>query len=75
MAKKWDPHKGRWTMRKIVREKVEEAGLNGLPIGVLATALRKDGYYVPNIQHLINMLPNLKLTLDPNGKTVRMKEK
>ena len=74
MAKKWDPHKGRWTMRRIAREKLEEAGPNGLSIGGLASALRKDGYYIPSIQHLIKMLSTLKLRLDPDGETVYLIE-
>lgn len=73
MAKKWDPHKGRWTMRRLVKEKVEEAGPNGLPIEDLATALRNDGYYIPSTRQLIKMLPRLKLTLDPDGETVHLK--
>ncbi len=73
MAKKWDPLKGRWTLRKIAKEKVKEAGPNGIPIGVLAATLRLDGYYIPNTRYLINLLPSLKLTMDPDGETVRMK--
>ena len=66
MAHKWDPKKGRWTIRKLVREKLEEAGPNGLHIGLLAATLRKDGYYIPTTQYLINILTSLKLTLDPD---------
>ena len=75
MAKKWDPHKGRWTMRRIAREKVKDAGArgqNGLSLGGLASALRRDGYYIPSIRYLINMLPTLKLILDPDGETVHL---
>ena len=72
MSKKWDPHKGRWTMRRIAREKLEEAGPEGLPLGGLASALRKDGYYIPSNQSLIHMLPTLKLRLDPDGETVHL---
>jgi len=62
-------------MRRLVKEMLDEASPNGLHIEVLATALRQSGYYIPNTKHLINMLPSLKLTMDPDGKTVRMKEK
>ena len=75
MAKKWDPHKGRWTMRRIAREKVEEAGPSGLSIVGLASALRRDGYYLPSIRYLINMLSTLKLRIDPDGETVHLIKK
>ena len=73
MSKKWDPHKGRWKMRRLAREKLEEAGQNGLSIGGLADTLRNDGYYIPSIQYLIDMLPALNLSLDLDGETVRLK--
>lgn len=72
MSKKWDPHKGRWKMRRLAREKLEEAGPNGLPTEGLADALRKKGYYIPSIRHLIDMLPALEFSLDSDG-VVRLK--
>ncbi len=73
MVKKWDLHKGRWTMRRLVKEKVEDAGPKGLTILRLAVALRKDGYYIPSTRDLIKMLPYLNLALEPDGETVNLK--
>lgn len=73
MARKWDPLKGRGTIRILIIEKLEEAGPNGLHIERLATALREEGYYIPNTKYLINMLNSLKIKLDIDGETVRRK--
>ena len=69
-SKKWDPHKGRWTMRRIVKAKLEAAGPKGIPVKTLAIALRNEGYYIPTVKQLIDMLPSLNLRLGPDGVTV-----
>jgi len=73
MAHKWDPRKGRWTMRRLTKELVKKADPYGLPIVDLVSDLRKNGYYIPNMKYMIELLPSLQLKMSLDGETVCMK--
>ena len=68
---KYSPTRGRWTLRKLVRDIIKiKAENGGIPFRELYGELRREGYNFSQ-REFYNMFRGLRLTMDEDSETVR----